>query len=237
VLFLGLEGDQARIVDPPNAVQLLPLAELLALWDGTGLVISREPTATWSLRAGAWLEQGIFLGFTAAVLAAARFGGRRLGVGRRRLVPAVLLILLGIGLAAAGHVIHDEGFLHNRAAVATVIGRHFSPELPSLSVAEVETLLGQPHVTFLDARFPRDYESGHLPGAINLPVYAGLVERAHVLATVPLTDRVVVYCQSTHCPWGEVIAADLSFRGYPNVTVFAGGWNEWQRHEQSKSHP
>ena len=50
VLFLGVEQGKARIVDPPTAVQLIPFADLLSLWDGVGLVVSREPVNAWSMR-------------------------------------------------------------------------------------------------------------------------------------------------------------------------------------------
>lgn len=234
ILFLGVEGDKARIVDPPHEVQLLPFAELLSLWDGVGLVVSREPVQTWPVRAAAWFEQGVFLLLVAALLGAARFATGGASTARRPSVfPA--LLLLAVGLAAVSHLVHDEGFFRNRSAVAQVVGRHFEPRLPSLSVAEVESMLGQPDVTVIDARYPNAYKHGHLSGAVNLPIYAGLVERADVLAAVKPTDRVVVYCQSENCPWGEVIASDLVFRGYHKVSLFPGGWNAWKQHEQSKS--
>jgi rhodanese-related sulfurtransferase len=234
VLFLGVEGGKARIVDPPNSVQLMPFGELLALWDGVGLVVARKPVKTWPIRAAGWFEEGVFLLLVAIVIHAVRCAAGRSGLSARRLWPAVMLVSLSVFLALVGHLLHDEGFLRNPTGLLQVVGRHFKPELPSISVAEIGSMIGQPGVTFVDARLPRDYESGHLTGAINLPVYAGPVERAERLAAIGPANRLVVYCQSTSCRWGELIAADLFFRGYRNVSLFPGGWQEWQQHEKSK---
>lgn len=233
MLFLGVEGDKARIVDPPNDVQLLPFAELLALWDGTGLVVSQEGAATCSLPLAAWFEQGVVLALAAILLLAIRLFNYRLG----RIIPwgrgILVILIVSIALGTAFHLFREEGFLGNRSAVATVVGRHFKPKIPTISLADVESLSSQPGVYILDARYPRDFAAGHLPRAINLPIFAGLVERSRTLAAIPPDSQVIVYCQSKNCHWGEVIASDLVFRGYGRVTVFSGGWQEWERHGQS----
>jgi rhodanese-related sulfurtransferase len=235
VLFLGVENGQARVVDPPWSVQRLPFAELLSLWDGVGLVVSARPISDGPLRVAAWLESGVVLVLIAVCLGLARYLlGQRSGATRRwwsiLVVPGVALLA-----AVACQGLFDTGLLGNPVAVAQVVGRHFAVDLPELSHESVAALVGQPAVTFIDARFPEAYDHGHLPGAVNLPVYANLAERSEVLAAVPRQDRVVVYCQSDSCPWGRIIASDLALRGYSNVAVYSGGWAEWKGHEQRES--
>lgn len=237
VLFLGVEGGKARIVDPPHAVQLLPFAELLALWDGTGLMVAKAPVSTWPVRVAAWLELGALLLFVVTVLGLARLAWERTSGRSHRPIGLAVLPSLALFIAVAAHVIADEGFFHNQAALAQVIGGHFKPQLAGLSVQEVADLLRDPNVTLIDARYPQAYEQGHLPGAINLPVYSGLVERSTVLGRIRPTHRVIVYCQSDRCPWGEVIASDLYYRGYRQTSLFPGGWNAWVKHEQARSRP
>ena len=94
-------------------------------------------------------------------------------------------------------------------------------------------MVGRPGVAIIDARIPGDYQAGHLPGAVNLPVYAGLVERGRILSTIGPRDRVIVYCQSAECHWSYAVASDLVFRGYRGVAVYPGGWREWESHELS----
>ncbi len=235
VLFLGVEDSKARIVDPPHSVQLLPFPELLALWDGTGLAVAERPPRTWFIRIGGWFEQATLFLLAFALLAGVRLCFAPCLKGARWRRGTVFgLAALSFGLAAVIHLVHDDGFLRNHVAVAQVVSRHFKPALPSLSVVEVAAMLDRPGVTLIDARHPETYRAGHMPGAINLPVYSGLVERAETLQTVDPGNRVIVYCQSAECGWGEAIAADLAFRGYRNVVLFPGGWNEWARYERSK---
>jgi rhodanese-related sulfurtransferase len=212
----------------------MPFGDLLGLWDGVGLVVAREPIHTWPIRAAAYLEQGAFLFLVALALGAARCAWEWFGLGNRRLWSAVTLVFLAQVLALVHYLVQDEGFFRNPNGLVQVIGQHFKPELPTVSVAEIASMAGVPGLTIVDARSPQAYAEGHLTGAINVPIYAGPAERAERLAAVSPANRVVVYCQNINCHWAEVIASDIYFRGYQRVCVFPGGWNEWQQHEQSK---
>ena len=230
IVFLGVEGSRARILDPPNPPQYLAFAELLAIWDGSGLVVSKVPVGTWRLRLASWLEYaviGCFCFIGIALLA--------LLVGRRRWADYRLVrfgVMGGSGmlLALVFHLVSSEGFFFNGNALAQVLVVHFQPRLEKVTVEQVAQSLGRSDTTFIDARYPQAFRMGHLPGAINLPIYAGLPDRSRVLAGVPRTHRVIVYCQSNRCAWGEQIAADLYFRGYRRICVFPGGWAAWEEY-------
>jgi rhodanese-related sulfurtransferase len=231
VLFLGVEDGKARILDPPNGVDMMPFAELLALWDGTGLMVSREPVNGWSVRAGGWLELGVLCAVAVFGVALFRSLVRKSSRSMSRLIAeTALFIVLPVALAVLVHSVHDEGFLRNRSAVAEVVGVHFEPDVPELSLPDVLRLLKTPNVSVVDARFPRAYAAGHLPGAKNLPVYAGLPERSRLLAELPPEGPVIVYCQSEYCPWGKMVASDLVLRGRRDVYVFRDGWAGWAEH-------
>jgi rhodanese-related sulfurtransferase len=73
---------------------------------------------------------------------------------------------------------------------------------------------------------PQQFASGHLPGAINLPL-DGLVENAARL----LPDKgaeIVVYCSSVTCQNSHIAERKLRSLGYRNVRVFAGGKAAWR---------
>ena len=46
VAFLGFDGIRVRILDAPHPLQTISTAELLANWDGTALIVSKEPIVT-----------------------------------------------------------------------------------------------------------------------------------------------------------------------------------------------
>jgi len=69
------------------------------------------------------------------------------------------------------------------------------------------------------------YRDGHLPGARHLPH-----DEVDRLAATILPDKsaeVVVYCASRSCQNSHIAAAKLTQLGYENVTVYAGGKQDW----------
>ena len=73
---------------------------------------------------------------------------------------------------------------------------------------------------------PQYFASGHLPGALNLPL-EGFVERA--VQALPSRDReIVVYCASATCQNSDIAARKLLALGYVNVRVFKRGKAGWR---------
>ena len=73
---------------------------------------------------------------------------------------------------------------------------------------------------------PQYFASGHLPGAINLPL-EGFVDSA--LRALP--DRgaaIVVYCASATCANSHIAQQKLTSMGYRNVRVFKAGKAAWR---------
>jgi rhodanese-related sulfurtransferase len=84
-------------------------------------------------------------------------------------------------------------------------------------------------LTLIDLRPQRDFERGHLDGAVNLPA-AQLTERLreNQAEMVPLKDRhLVVICQSD---LKSIAAAKrLERQGFSQVSVLKGGMFRWKR--------
>jgi|SRR5688572_23249212 rhodanese-related sulfurtransferase len=73
---------------------------------------------------------------------------------------------------------------------------------------------------------PQYFASGHLPGAVNLPL-DGLVENAARLLPDKSAD-IVVYCSSVTCQNSHIAERKLRSLGYQHVRVFAGGKAAWK---------
>jgi rhodanese-related sulfurtransferase len=100
-------------------------------------------------------------------------------------------------------------------------------DLPEISEQELAARLASatPPVV-AEILGPQQFASGHLPGAINLPL-DGLVENAARL----LPDKgaeIVVYCSSVTCQNSHIAERKLRSLGYRNVRVFAGGKAAWR---------
>lgn len=73
----------------------------------------------------------------------------------------------------------------------------------------------------IDVREVSEYEEGHIPGAINIPIRT----LAQNLEFIPTDQPVWIYCQSG---WraGMAVSA-LRMMGYDNVLAYPPGWGGW----------
>ncbi|NND85425.1 MAG: hypothetical protein HKN46_09785 [Acidimicrobiia bacterium] len=78
----------------------------------------------------------------------------------------------------------------------------------------------------LDVRQPGEYEEGHIPGAVNIP----LRELGENIDMIPTDRPVIIYCKSG---WRAGIGvSSLAMMGFDNVKAFGGGWNAWSGAEE-----
>lgn len=94
-----------------------------------------------------------------------------------------------------------------------------------ISVEEAKALFDKGGVTFLDCREPKEYKSGHVPGAINIP--RGLLEFQIDKKIPDKNTQVIMYCKSG----GRASLACCSIQrmGYKNVKNIDGGWKAWAK--------
>lgn len=241
VLFLGMENGQAKILDVPHRPELMPVADVLARWDGVGLYISETPMSPWQLKTESLFTGENFALFAALLVASAvlqRFLARRQGDAARprSIWIGIPALLAGAALlAVTWHFLSDDGYARNQVAVRTVIQQHLPSFLPKLDIPDMEQALHDKNVVIVDARYPRDYQSGHLPGAINVPVFTTQAERRRILGKVSRDARVIVYCQSDSCQFDEALGSSLVAEGIENVALFPGGWAKWEEKRPSET--
>ena len=87
--------------------------------------------------------------------------------------------------------------------------------------AQAQRAAGQ-SLVFLDVRTPEEFASGHVPGAVNIPVKQ-LPDR---LAELGKGDRLVVYCERG--PRAMAAVDTLSQAGYTGVSHMTGDMAAWR---------
>jgi rhodanese-related sulfurtransferase len=96
-----------------------------------------------------------------------------------------------------------------------------------ISTAELaQRLQGHNPPTLAEILGPEHFASGHLPGAINLPLegFAALAQR-----TLPdKTAAIVVYCASATCANSHLAQQKLLALGYRDVRAYKGGKAAWR---------
>lgn len=115
------------------------------------------------------------------------------------------------------------------------------PDATQLATANwIAAHLEHPDVVLVDARTPREFDAGRLPGAVNLPYEDNLIsdavplfrpaselrERFEVAGVTP-DKEIVVYCETGARSAHTWLA--LRRLGYPRVRNYEGSWAEWQR--------
>lgn len=88
---------------------------------------------------------------------------------------------------------------------------------------ELERLLEERNAYLIDVRPIREYEAGHLPGAVPMPIE----ELAHRLKEIPRDRPVVAYCRGEYCLFADEAVALLKQRGFDAFRL-EGGWPEWR---------
>ena len=84
---------------------------------------------------------------------------------------------------------------------------------------------------FLDARRSSAYESGHIAGAVNIPVWEhDADDRISALTAKGMKpdEVIVVYCSGGACEDAPMLAAKLSQAGFYNVFLYKDGFPAWQ---------
>ncbi len=92
-----------------------------------------------------------------------------------------------------------------------------------ISQEEAKNMMDTQAVVVLDVREQEEYDAGHIPGAVLLPL--GEINQDTAAAVIPAKDAtVLVYCRSGNR--SKTACAALVNLGYTNVYEF-GGINDW----------
>lgn len=220
VLFLGFEGDKVRLYDPPHDNGTLTTAELLSLWDGTGIVVGKEKS----------LVSIPVLGLTVLLCAAATVLIQFLG---RWFQGYTLAALVSLTLALISHGLLETGFMRSQRALANVRSAFFVNSIPVIDLDETERMAGMGDCALVDARPTRAYARFHLPNAINIPISSSYIALTREISRIEPGKKVVVYCQNDRCGWAEAVAQQIVARSDHDVFVYQGGVSEWRTERET----
>ncbi len=105
-----------------------------------------------------------------------------------------------------------------------------SAEPETIDLARFHDLLENGSIV-LDARPELFYRVGHVPGARSLSRAAFESDYARLRAFLEphRAQTLVIYCAGDECEDSRMVASALQKLGYPQVLIFAGGWDEWRQ--------
>jgi len=240
VAFLGVDHDRILILEPPSNTQALSKAELLANWDGFAIGVSPGTIDDSSVTIVSKVDFAyMIVGVGLVIIVAKASSAWWIGTTTKRMSSLAwqiaILIILSSLLSVAFHLQSDIGFFYNMHAVADVSARYHSVKVPEITLNELSHVVKDRSAILLDARRARDFNKGSIEGARNLPVDSTLSERREELVGIRRDDRLILFCQSIACPYGDKVASFLKFNGYTNLAIYRGGYREWSASKQSPS--
>ena len=101
-------------------------------------------------------------------------------------------------------------------------------------VAEIERVTAAAKIfydgdtLFVDARSKEDYENGHIPGAISLPVGQFDERIESFMNQYSLEQPIVTYCSGRTCEDSHQLARLFLDVGFSEVRIFIDGFPGWQ---------
>jgi rhodanese-related sulfurtransferase len=102
---------------------------------------------------------------------------------------------------------------------------HDRDELQPISLAELRRRLRDGSATVVDVRPRTEFEAGHIPGAISMPVE----EVSRRLKDLPRRKEVIAYCRGPYCLYSLDAVTLLRKRGY-RARRTEDGLPEWREH-------
>jgi rhodanese-related sulfurtransferase len=104
-------------------------------------------------------------------------------------------------------------------------------DIQSLPLAEVRRLSeGQPGRTLLlDTRSPAEFNRGHLPGAMNVPMDGVEADKSKLPPELASPKYVIVYGNNPGDAYAAAVTKRLLRAGQGGARLFAGGLTEWRK--------
>ena len=129
----------------------------------------------------------------------------------KRILPLFLLLLLLTGCGGTASNASSEN------------------DYQQISQEEAKEMMDTQDVIILDVREQDEYDSGHIPGAVLLPV--GSIDETTAAQVIPEKDStVLVYCRSGNR--SKTASSALAELGYTNIYEF-GGISTWPYETES----
>lgn len=101
------------------------------------------------------------------------------------------------------------------------------PHFEEIDAETIQSLMESGGGALLDARKTEEYNAGHIPGAISLPI-------SKFQETYPTAEHllkngkiIIVYCIGSDCTDSSLLAMELQNKGCEDIFVYKGGFEDW----------
>ena len=158
--------------------------------------------------------------------------GHRFTIGVLQRHPNLGLALILASFVLAYPVAADE----SAPNVLEAVWGRAKEKAGEISTAELKALLQTKSAFVFDARSPREFATGHIPGALNVAGKSGLppsqytADMREIIRAVrwDKSAPIVLYCNGPFCGRSARVADDLVAAGFTNVRRYQLGMPVWR---------
>ena len=97
-----------------------------------------------------------------------------------------------------------------------------------IDLSGLDRLLRLQKAVLIDVRTKNEFNEGHIPDALNLPLKSSRITKIEFLSNFPKNKIFILYCTNPECTQAERLAKQFNLRGFNNTHIFSGGWDAWQ---------
>jgi len=97
-------------------------------------------------------------------------------------------------------------------------------EIEALSIEELTALLKSDTTELIDVRPTREFEAGHIPGAISIPI----TNLKEMLASLPKDKKIIAYCRGPYCVYATEAVELLQEQGF-TAYLLEAGVQDWKQ--------
>jgi rhodanese-related sulfurtransferase len=159
---------------------------------------------------------------------------KRLGKEISLLLGVAIVLAISVnyfspaGIAWVGQWDTSRGVITAHAKNRVVTDKQ---EIEDVSIAK--RIFDSGNALFVDARSRDNYEDGHIPGAVSMPVgeFDRLIDA--FMDQHALDQTIVTYCSGRTCEDSHLLAQLLLDFGYSDVKIFIDGFPGWE----AEGHP
>lgn len=242
--LLRFEEGYPVIFDPPYPPARWAPADLLAVWDGTAILVAPD---TSQLRAAAvrlrltHVRTSILLLLALLGCFAANALSQRWTVFHRRpfshpITQALAILIIATGTGLAAHSLRSDGFLRSPNTLQSLAQAYTGQNLPFIDPEHFRALLKANLVIPVDTRFPEEYQHRHLAGAIHLNMLQEESTWRTRLKGIDPRRTLVLYDRGQGCSDVHRAAQRLKYLGYSSIAILRGGFRALQ-HAGFPLHP
>ena len=224
LLVYSISGGQAEIFDVEQGRVSVPVADILARWDGIALLLRSHTEEGLVSSFPQVVETGVTLATLVIFAAIALVFGRLLERGLSRWMAHPISLMISFIAVLV--------FAFSTSRVTTSSVDRINSEFASIEIEHVdesfvlEELKSDPsEMVLVDARYALGDET-ILEHTVSLPVDASDFALSQFIEKYNKKKVLVLFCQTEFCEFSEIQAKRLYRHGVRNVAIFNGGVEE-----------